>query len=243
MDRNNIINNLDSYICKIIINKTDFEYGFLCKIPYPDKYSSFIHVLITTNKIAKKKLFIISFGNDKVKKMIFYQPERKIYRSEKYNTLIIEIFPDKDDIHNFLEFEENINIENDIKNKDLSICVPYFSIEQGFSIYYWGINKNGTEFDTIKEVCSGCPVILLDTLKVIGMIDGKMKDINILKYAIFEFNKNEIIIKIKIEEYDLNKNVYILNCPDYTNIDGVTFKNKELKKINESNIKMFIDDE
>ena len=121
-DEKNTIKKLESYICKIYINKTDYENGFLCKIPYPCR-SSYINVLITSNKIKKLKLFVISFENDKIKKYIFYDPERKIYKSEKYNLQFIEIFPDKDDIHNFLTFDEDIISEEklNIKNKNIAI--------------------------------------------------------------------------------------------------------------------------
>ena len=38
-------------------------------------------------------------------------PERKFYTSKEYDVSIIEIFPNKDNIHHFLEFNQNEEIE------------------------------------------------------------------------------------------------------------------------------------
>ena len=233
---------LESFICKIYNNKTDFSNGFLCKIPYPNK-CSFIYSLITTNKFTKNKLFMITFENDKIKKYIYYYPERKIYKSEKYNVQIIEIFPDKDKIYNFLEFDENLNIENDENYKNLNICIPYFLKNQQLSIYYGVINKYEKECNNIKEEIGGCPIILFDTFKIIGINRGeKESNFVLLKYPIFEFNKNEIIVHVNIDYDDLNKDIYILNNPYYTNIDGTQYRYDGLKEINSSNAQMFIND-
>ena len=249
-DNNNIVLNEDKeinkklapYICKIYNNKTDFENGFLCKIPYPNK-CSFIYSLISNNKIIKNKLIMISFENDKIKKFIYYYPERKIYKSEKYNVQIIEIFPDEDQIYNFLEFDENLNIENDYNYKTLNICIPYYLKNRQLSIYSGTINKYEKECEAIKEEIGGCPIILLDTFKVIGINEGKKEsNFTLLKYPIFEFNKNEIIIFVNIDCDDLNKDIYILNNPYYTNIDGTQCRYDGLKEINSSNTQMFIND-
>ena len=61
----NIIKKIGPYICKVYNSKIDYENGFLCKIPYPCR-DSYIHVLITSNKIYKIKLIMISFENDKI---------------------------------------------------------------------------------------------------------------------------------------------------------------------------------
>ena len=134
-DINTIKKNIEPYICKIYNNKTDYENGFLCKIPYPCR-TSYMNVLITSNKISQKNAFKICFRDDKIKKFISNFPERNIYQSEKYNLKFIEIFPDKDDLHDFLEFEEDTINEDTINIKNMNIFMSYYSNET-LSYKYW----------------------------------------------------------------------------------------------------------
>ena len=52
---------------------------------------------------------------------------------------------------------------------------------------------------------------------------------------------NKIIIKLKIEENEINKNIYFLNCP-YYEINGENMINFGLKEFNEFNSIVYIDD-
>ena len=232
-----IIKKLEPYICKVHKSKNinDFEIGFLCKIPYPCR-ASFIHVLITSNKVIKTKLFLISFGNEDQKTFIYYYPERKIHKSKKYNIQFIEIFPNEDNIHNFLEFDDNIINNEDyiIKNKDVSLIIPYFSNINNLSIYLTTINKYECE-NIFKEVNFVYPIILLNSFKVIGI-----NSLALFKYPFFEFIKNEITIKIKIYYLNLNQDIDILNkCYYYYDNDGIQQK-FELKEITSSIVSMYI---
>ena len=53
--------------------------------------------------------------------------------------------------------------------------------------------------------------------------------------------KNEIIIKLKIGKKDLNKDIYILNYPYYTDSDGIRYETYNLKEMNKINTLMYID--
>ena len=234
----NIIKKIGPYICKVYNSKIDYENGFLCKIPYPCR-DSYIHVLITSNKIYKIKLIMISFENDKIKKFIYHYPERIIYKSEKYNLQFIQIFPDKDDLHNFLEFEEDIINKDKINLKNMNVCIPYYSNNENLSVNIGKINNYIIDDSISKEDNSGYPLILLNSFKIIGISFNKKEDNFLLfKKPILEFIKNEIIIKVSIGFNDTNRKIYILNNPFSGNIYG-----EEVNEINSSNTIMYINDE
>ena len=248
----NINKKLENYICKIYNNESNFEIGFLCKIPFPDEFN-LLPVLISNNNILNLDDIIIniSFENDKVIKYINNIKGRKTYYNNKYNLSIIEILQDKDNIHNFLEYNDDIENDEEIKNN--SIYIPYYSKEDKLLISYGNINNINENIieHNIKEGCIGGPIILLNSFKVIGINKGKSEDNfelnygNLLKNSIIEFYekyeiRNEILIKIKIEKEDINKDVYILNYPYYINSDGIKRKYEGLKEINSSNTLMFI---
>ena len=259
----NVNKQLENCICKIYNNnKSNFVYGFLCKIPFPDKFN-LLPVLIANNNILNqddilKNITIkITFENDKVIKYININnnQERKTYYSKQYDLSIIEIFPEKDNLNNFLEFNDDY-IHNEEKIKNSSIYIPYYSEEDELNISYGSIN-NINEFiieHNIKEGCIGGPIILLDISKVVGINKGKKEDNfelsygNLLKNSIIEFNekfeiKNEIFLKIRITDEDVNKDVYILNYPYYLNTDGIKRKYEGLRELNSSNTFMFINNE
>ena len=54
---------------------------------------------------------------------------------------------------------------------------------------------------------------------------------------------NEVIINLRINQKDINKNIYFLNNPYYNNNDGILQPNNELKELNKINILMFVNDE
>ena len=121
-----IDNQIKDNICKISISEKYIGTGFLCKIPYPDEFK-YLCVLIanyhlfTQKDLLENKTINISFNNDKVTKSIKITPERKIYKSEKYDVNIIEIL-EEDHIHKFLDF----NAEDiDLNKKE--IYIPQYS--------------------------------------------------------------------------------------------------------------------
>ena len=251
---------LEQNICKVYVNQNIIGTGFLCKIPYPDEFK-LLPVLITNNHVlnqefySNNKEFKITFNEDKIIKLINIIPERNFYTSEKYDVTIIEILPNEDNIHQFLEFNEDKAIEKEENSLNLNIYVLQYPNADTSSTSYGFINKIN-EFE-IEHKCStetgssGGPIILLNTFKVIGVHKGSSKNkeqINygtLLRYPILEFNSinNEIIIKIKIEENDINKDIYILNNPNHTNEDGIKNKYNGLKELTKTNTLMFINNE
>ena len=112
-------------------------------------------------------------------------------------------------------------------------------------MYYKG-NKIGYKCET-QEGSSGSPIINLNNYNVIGIhcgaaIGKKLNIGEILKLPIIEFyqkynstnltlkkeekiNSNEILITLKIEYYDVDKQIYFLN-----NIDNNYEKNNNLNE-------------
>ena len=237
-------------ICEIEYNESKIGNGFLCKIPYPDFSNLFPVLIINTNVINEIKSLNdikILFDNNKKIRYIKNIKERKIYINKEYEILIIEIFPKEDDLNIFLEIDENIFKNINYQNKYISILnysneslygIINNNIDNKIEYKFW--KKNGT---------NDGPIIILDSLKVIG-IKKEIKNNNgiLLKDIIKEFyrieneeEKNEINLIIKINEDDINKDIYILNYPYYIN-NGKEYKNEGLNELNEFNTRIFIND-
>jgi hypothetical protein len=110
-----ILSQMKRNICKIYLDDGSTGTGFFCKIPYPDK-SLLIPVLVTNNHLIddshlrKDKYIIFTINNDTIKYKIIIG-ERKVYTSKLYDTTIIEIFEDKDNIKDFLKLDFSIHKE------------------------------------------------------------------------------------------------------------------------------------
>ena len=256
-----IYDQLDQCICKINIS-TIVGTGFFCKIPFPDQFK-LLPVLISCEHVLNEDFYSnskeieISFNNDKIIKKIGIDKERKFYISKDYDVTIIEIFPNIDGINDFLEINNDEKYEKKEEYQNLTFYVLQYPYGDQSCVSYGAIidinefeieHKCGTETGS-----SGSPILILDTLKIIGVHKGSSKkdDKNnfgtLIRYPIFEFNKkyrkNEINIKVKIEKDDINKDVYILNYPYYINSDGKKYKYEGLKELNKSNTLMFINNE
>ena len=110
-----ILNRMKKCICKIYIDNGIKGTGFFCKIPFPDK-DHLIPLLITNNHIIDEsylkndKRIDFTINNDKIEKKIIIG-NRKVYTNELYDTTIIELYENKDDINDFLELDFDINKE------------------------------------------------------------------------------------------------------------------------------------
>ena len=257
-----LLEQVKKYICEIYINKKIKGIGFFCYIPFPDKYH-LLPSLITNNHLINKKNKDINIdillGNKETKKLDI-NDNRKIYTSVKFDTTIIEIKPNKDKIKYFLELDENIDKQNsnEIYAERTIYTVDYsnFRNSKKASISF-GTLKKISEINKyeIYHLCSantrlsGSPIILSNN-KVIGIqkeISSNFYDFNkgiFLKYPINEFiNKgkklNEILITLKIDEIDINKNIYFLNNIDDTKHNNKKIKN-ELCELNNKNVELYI---
>jgi len=247
---------LEKAVCQIKI-KTKIGTGFICKIPFPDELN-YLSVLMTNNHIINEKNYKenkeiqISFDDGKINKKIITYPERKFYTSKIYDTTIIEIFPNKDDLHYFLETSQ----DDEKLIEDINVYVLHYPKENESKISFGFLKELSkkkynipkiNEFD-IGYTCktekgsSGSPILLLNTLKIIGIHWGfypNEKKINLgtfLKYPISKFKeiKNEIILKLKINKEDLNKYICFLNdsLDDFGEWDDYFHGLEELNKIN-----------
>ena len=196
-----ILEQMKKGICKIK-NRKGKGTGFFCKIKYENEIYP---VMITANHIIDKeiieenKLINITLNNDDEKgdKNIEINSNRKIYTSKKYDTTIIEIKPDIDQINYFLELDQNIfRPKNNIFDENIYIPqYPKLGIEQKAAVSY-GILKDIKDFE-INHFCStefgssGSPIIYISNNNVIGVHTGSSK---------FNFNKG-IFLKEPVSEY------------------------------------------
>ena len=107
----NILHQMKNCVCKIYNNGKKGT-GFFTKIPYNN---DMLNVLITNSyilgedEITNNKTISFSLNNnDNDTKNIELNDERKRYTNEKLDITIIEIDEDKDNIHDFIELDNDI---------------------------------------------------------------------------------------------------------------------------------------
>jgi len=240
-------------ICNISINNK-FGTGFLCSIPFPNKFN-LIPVLITNKSIINQeelqrlKKIDFTLNNDREEKTIYITSERKIYSSKKYDITFIEINPKIDDIDDFLE----INISS-IKSQQ-SIYVLQYKNENKCIKSNGVINKiNGTNITHNCSNFSGGPILLSDDLKLIGINirNGQgillEEPINEFYYYITNKNENNKITMNCIDCYYIIENREEFNLlNDYNeNMDDFIYKeeyneSKNKKNFLENSINIYVD--
>ena len=238
----------DNCICKIIKNDIPIGTGFLCSIQ--GEYKKRI-TLITAYHVLGEEEEDLKIGNqinlsfsdkNKLKKIII-DNSRRIYGSEEYDIVIIEI-KDSDDLekNNIFEIDENILTESDL-NKYINKTIYILHYPQGnLSSLSTNIIKNIENNNTIFHLCatehgsSGAPILNLDTLKVIGIHQSynKLQKVNegiIIKEPIYNFNKeNKILLTLKINENQLGQKIYFIkDNENYLNNVILFINNKRYK--------------
>ena len=256
-----ILKQMETCICKIKINDINDIYGTgtFCKIPYPNK-NNLLPVLITNNHIITED--ILQNENEKItiylepenKNMEFNLKDRIKYTSEKYDITIIEIKPNKDGLHNFLELDENIinngYIDGYIHESIYILQYPKEVLSVSYGILE-GIECNNNY--SLRHLCStddgssGSPILNSRNNKLIGIHQGGQKTNNFnvgifLNFAIKDFlqkyyyNKilNKFNKKYKTElnfdmaEFDLENKK--LGNEDLNNLLQIEFN--EIKALN-----------
>ena len=237
-----ILYQMENCICRIYKSNGKKGTGFFCKIPFPDK-NNLLPFLITNNHILNEN----DIENNKTINLTIYNKEKneniekriKIDDSRKKFSLLnndkgiditfIEIKPSKDNIDNFLEFDEKI-LEIECKRKSIytlhnpkeKILVSYGLIKE---ISY---EKQIVHHCNTEEGSSGSPILSLDTFKVIGVHYGSSSKFKI-NYGTFIKN----VLNEFYNKYKKNNNNVINN--DILN-NNMNLMNNNFANINNNNI-------
>ena len=225
--------------------------GFFCKIPYKNER---IPVLVTNYHILNEKEIendIKISINKKIKKIEKDNSRRK-YTMKELDVTFIEIKPKKDEIDdiNYMELDnEDINkdselLESEYKKKSVYILhYPEGKLSVSYGLINDLIDEKINHYCNSKEGSSGCPILSLETFKIIGIHYGTSKNKNkkinygtFIKYAIDKFN-HEYNKKIKKNKEYKNEINIIYECVNENKekIFGETFV-----KNNRNNIELEI---
>ena len=182
---------LSNYICKIIIDEVTGS-GFFCKTNYFFSMITNNHVLDEDKIKTGNKITIEVNGS---RKELKFDGKRQAYTNESIDITIIEIIEKDDDLHYFLDIDEDYK-ENDLCDililqfpggKEAS--VSYGKIEQihDLLMFYSASTLPGS---------SGGAILNRKNYKVIGLHKGSAKDYNkgiFIKKGInsmFNYNNN-----------------------------------------------------
>ena len=246
-----IIYQMENCVCKIYSNGSTGT-GFFTKIPYKNKI---IKALITNNHVLgeneiKNNKIISYIINDDKKKRIDIDGKRKRYTNEKLDITIVEIDEDKDDIHDYIDIDNDIindmtlskeKIINNYKNlyKNKSIYILNYKNGDKILVSYGLISEineeNGIHHKCITDTgSSGSPILSLENNKLIGIHYGSSSKYEFNKgtliiYALIEFNKflnnpNDEVNEEKVNDEEVNEEEVKEN------------KNEEEEKVNEITI-------
>ena len=201
--------NFHKAVCRLKINDKEnqeqiFSTGFFCVI-----HSKHRKVLLTNNhlingdflKYQKELDFSICIKEKEENKKINLELERFKYTNAEKDFTIIEIL-DEDEIEDFLTFDENFIKDNNLLDKE--VFAFQYPREKGISISFGKILKykpnNFLIYDIgTDKVSSGCPIISLNDLKVLGLHkDGGQNNTKNKKYIGIPLNI--IIDKIPLKK-------------------------------------------
>ena len=254
-----ILKQMKECICKIYLKNGNKGTGFFCNVKDNNKN---ILVMITNNHIINEEYvknnneIEITLNNDKEKRSIILNKNRKIYTSKEYDTTIIEIDSEKDRINNYMEIDEKY-IKNSNVIYDKSIYVIQYPLGKEVEVSYGIINNidnyNIEHFCCTKDGSSGSPILNISNNKIIGIhkecLNTNIRIINrgtLLIYPIRDFInqkyiKNEIEIKLKIKKEEINKEIYYLDNTDYIEHNtNIKHYHDNLKELNASNTILYI---
>jgi Leucine-rich repeat (LRR) protein len=262
-----ILEQMKNTVCRIKLMDGSLGSGFFCKIPFASK-DKFLPVLVTNNHLINKLVLenknepIMIYTKNSQKYKTFYLDNRIYYTNKKYDVTFIEIKENSDDIHNFLELDDN-TIENIFDDKNDANDNPHFYYvketiyimqypEGKLSVSYGILDKvsesNNFDFNHLcstKGGSSGSPILNIKNNKVFGIHKQASSIINcnkgsFLDIAIKEFFKQNLY-KIKnssqpiVENKNENENKNIND-----NKDKIENKNKsENKEVKTMSIKEF----
>ena len=214
-----ILHQMENNICKIYTEKEKGT-GFFVKISYGNHI---IPVMMTNYHVLdeaylkENKEIKITLSDKKNMSTIRLNGKRRIYCNQEYDTTIIEIKPEEDQIYDFMELDEDIFAEDsNLFYNNKSIYIIHYPSSEKVKVSYAIIKE--IEESEISHYCStekgssGSPIINLSNHKIIGIHKQGAKNFTInygtyLKYPIKEFISKYIENnKIKINENVINTN-------------------------------------
>ena len=201
-----ILEQMKKCVCKIKKGNEKVT-GFFAKIPY----KSSLKIVLITNKhilneddIKENNIITVSINNEEENKDIKIDNERLILIDEEKDLVIIEI-KEKDNIKDYFEIDERC-CQKYIEERFINESLYILSYPNGKEIVVsFGLLKKIEDeylyhLISTEEGSSGSPILLLDSLKLIGIHKGyyERNQCNkglFIKYAIDKFNKldNNII--------------------------------------------------
>ena len=186
-----ILEQMENYICKIIIDKDTKGTGFLCKIPLHGD-NKLAPVLITNNNVInddilarKKDIIIKSFCTSSIKQKTLNLSNRTAYNNKKLGISIIEIV-NKDGFKNINMFELDEDMLSGKTDKfiDKSIYMIH-SNQKTLYVSYGLVNDIGkNQSYNFMHTCkafngsSGSPILNLENNKIIGIHSSTNVNIN-----------------------------------------------------------------
>ena len=255
-----ILDQMKNSVCRIKLMDGSLGSGFFCKIPFASK-DKFLPILVTNNHLInelileKKEEPIMIYTKNNQKYKAFHLDNRMYYTNEEYDITFIEIKENSDDIHNFLELDDNL-IENifDDKNVDKDNHHFYYIKETIYIMHYpegklsvsYGIldkvsksnNFNFNHLCSTKGGSSGSPILNIKNNKVFGIHKQASTLINcnkgsFLDIAIKEFIKQNLS-KIKYSSQSIGEKK---NENENKNINDNKDKNENKNKSENKEVK------
>ena len=162
-----ILEQMKTCACLIYKKKGGKATGFFCNIFYEKLKIPVLmtnHHVIEEDYIKKYKSINLSVNGDKEPKNIKITENRVYYSNKDYDTTIIELFAEKDNISNFLEIDDKLfyeDSENFYENESLYV-IQYPN--QKLSVSYGKLKEiQGYELDhfcSIQDGSSGSNFII-----------------------------------------------------------------------------------
>jgi len=235
-----ILEQMENYICKIIIDKDTKGTGFLCKIPLHGD-NKLTPVIITNNNVIndnilarKKDIIIKSFCTSSIKQKKINLSNRTAYNNKKLGISIIEIV-NKDGFKNInmFELDEDMLLGKTDKFIDKSIYMIH-SNQETLYVSYGKVNDNRkNQSHNFLHTCyafngsSGSPILNLENNKIIGIHSSTNVNINEGFFLNFSTSKENISKTQK----EIKKTEFKATIKDYESAFGMAAKtsSKDIK--------------
>ena len=235
-----ILEQMENYICKIIIDKVTKGTGFLCKIPLHGD-NKLAPVLITNNNVinddilARKKDIIIElFCTSSKKQKKLNLSNRTAYNNKKLGISIIEIV-NKDGFKNINMFELDEDMLSGKTNKFIDKSIYMIHSNQKTLYVSYGLvnyiekNQSYNFMHTCKAFngSSGSPILNLENNKIIGIHSSTNVNINEGFFLNFSTSKENISKTQK----EIKKTEFKATIKDYESAFGMAAKtsSKDIK--------------